>query len=153
MSSSQNVGIRVTYLTPPPKDLLKSQTMAVIAMMRAHGNIVLYAVCPACRAGRCLFSWTILLLQNSCRTVAEQWMAKFCEKEEKKKTKEGEKVAPRRQGSVCPQPDFCCWFTSIWVLRDPSRLKYQLLRDLVYKEAMCKGSFGNRLPYAARAVH
>ncbi len=26
------------------------------------------------------------------------------EKEEKKKTKEGEKVAPRRQGSVCPQP-------------------------------------------------
>ncbi len=31
---------------------------------------------------------------------------KFCEKEEKKKTKEGEKVAPRRQGSVCPQPNF-----------------------------------------------
>ncbi len=26
------------------------------------------------------------------------------EKEEKKKTKEGKKVAPRRQGSVCPQP-------------------------------------------------
>jgi hypothetical protein len=25
-------------------------------------------------------------------------------KNEKKKTKEGEKVAPRRQGSVCPQP-------------------------------------------------
>ncbi len=26
------------------------------------------------------------------------------EKEEKKKTKEGEKVAPQWQGSVCPQP-------------------------------------------------
>ncbi len=25
-------------------------------------------------------------------------------KNEKKKTKEGEKVAPRKQGSVCPQP-------------------------------------------------
>ncbi len=33
-------------------------------------------------------------------------MAKFREKEEKKKTKEDKKVAPRRQGSVCPQPDF-----------------------------------------------
>jgi hypothetical protein len=34
MSSSQNKGIRITYSTPPTKDLLKSQTMAVIAMMR-----------------------------------------------------------------------------------------------------------------------
>ncbi len=33
-----------------------------------------------------------------------------------------------------------------------SRLKYRLLRDLVYKEAMCKGSSGNGLPYAAKAV-
>ena len=74
-------------------------------------------------------------------------------KKKKKKTKEGEKVAPRRQGSVCPQPrNFFFWFTSIWVLRDPSRLKYRLLRDFVYKEAMCKGSSGNGLPYAAKAV-
>jgi hypothetical protein len=34
----------------------------------------------------------------------------------------------------------------------PSRLKYRLLRDLVYKEAMCKGSSGNGLPYTAKAV-
>jgi hypothetical protein len=27
-----------------------------------------------------------------------------------------------------------------------------LLRDLVYKEAMCEGSSGNGLPYAAKAV-
>ena len=34
----------------------------------------------------------------------------------------------------------------------PSHLKYRLLRDLVYEEAMCKGSSGNGLPYAAKAV-
>jgi hypothetical protein len=34
MSSSQNKGIPVTYRTPPTKDLVKSQTMALIAMMR-----------------------------------------------------------------------------------------------------------------------
>jgi hypothetical protein len=34
----------------------------------------------------------------------------------------------------------------------PSRLKYRLLRDLVYEEAMCEGSSRNRLPYTARAV-
>ncbi len=34
----------------------------------------------------------------------------------------------------------------------PSQLKYRLLRDLVYEEAMCKGSSGNGLLYAAKAV-
>jgi hypothetical protein len=29
-----NKGIRVTYSTPPTKDLVKSKTMAVIAMMK-----------------------------------------------------------------------------------------------------------------------
>jgi hypothetical protein len=73
--------------------------------------------------------------------------------QEKKETKEGEKVARRRQVSVCPQPrSFFFWFTSIGVLRDPSRLMYRLLRNLVYEEAMCKGSSGNGLPYAAKAV-
>ena len=41
----------------------------------------------------------------------------------KRKRPEGEKVAPRRKGSVCPQPrNFFFWFTSTWVLRDQSRL-------------------------------
>ncbi len=31
-------------------------------------------------------------------------------------------------------------------------LKYRLLRDFVYEEAMCEGSSGNGLPYAAKAV-
>jgi hypothetical protein len=35
---------------------------------------------------------------------------------------------------------------------DPSCLKYWLLRHLFYKEAMCKGSTGNGLLYAAKAV-
>ncbi len=34
----------------------------------------------------------------------------------------------------------------------PSRLKYQLLQDLLYEEAMCEGSSRNGLPYAAKAV-
>jgi hypothetical protein len=34
----------------------------------------------------------------------------------------------------------------------PSRLKYRLLRDLVYEEAMCEGSSGNGLLYAVKAV-
>ena len=36
MSSSQNKGICVTYHTPPTKDLLESQTMVLIAMMRVN---------------------------------------------------------------------------------------------------------------------
>ncbi len=31
-------------------------------------------------------------------------------------------------------------------------IEYRLLRDLVFEEAMCKGSSGNGLPYAAKAV-
>jgi len=34
----------------------------------------------------------------------------------------------------------------------PVSFEYRLLRDLVYKEAMCEGNSGNGLPYAARAV-
>ncbi len=34
----------------------------------------------------------------------------------------------------------------------PVSFEYMLLRDLVYEEAMCKGSSGNGLPYAAKAV-
>ena len=54
---------------------------------------------------------------------------------------------------TCPQPRipfFCsrvAGFTS-----DPSRLKYWLLHGLFYKETICKGSTGNGLLYAAKAV-
>ncbi len=44
-------------------------------------------------------------------------------KREKKKTKEGEKVAPAKARFRLPYTkNFFFWFTSIWVLRDPSRL-------------------------------
>jgi hypothetical protein len=77
-----------------------------------------------------------------------------CEKEEKKKTKEqGKKVAPRRQGSVCPQPRISFFGSQVFGFgSSPSCLKYRLLRDLVYEEVICEGSSGNGLPYAARAV-
>ncbi len=35
---------------------------------------------------------------------------------------------------------------------DPSWWMYWLLQDLLYKEAMCRGSTGNGLLYAAKAV-
>jgi hypothetical protein len=74
-------------------------------------------------------------------------------KKEKKKTKEGEKVAPQRQGSVCPQPRISFFGSRVFGFGSgPSCLKYRLLRDLAYEEDMCKGSSGKGLPYAARAV-
>ncbi len=74
-------------------------------------------------------------------------------KKKRKKTKEGKKVAPAKARFHVPSTkNFFFWFTSIWVWNGPSCLKYRLLRDLVYEEAMCKGSSGNRLLYTAKAV-
>ncbi len=75
------------------------------------------------------------------------------EEEERKKTKEGEKVAPRRQGSVCPQSRISFFGSRVFGFGSgPSRVKYRLLRDLVKEEAMCEGSFGNGLLCGAKAV-
>jgi hypothetical protein len=72
---------------------------------------------------------------------------------EKKETKEGEKVAPAKATfRVSKTKNSFFWFTSIGVLRDPSRLKYCLLRYFFYAEAMCEGSSENRLLNAAKAV-
>ncbi len=72
---------------------------------------------------------------------------------ETKETKEGEKVAPAKATfRVSQTKNSFLWFTSIGVLRDQSRLKYRLLCNFFYKEAMCEGSFGNRLLNAAKAV-
>jgi hypothetical protein len=71
---------------------------------------------------------------------------------EKKETKEGKKVAPAKaMFHVSQTKNSFFWFTSIVVLRDPSQLKYRLLR-VFYEEAMCEGSSGNRLLNAAKAV-
>ncbi len=72
---------------------------------------------------------------------------------EKKETKEGKKVAPAKATfRVSQTKNSFFWFTSIGVLRDPSRLKYWLLRSFSYEEAMCKGSSGNGLLNAAKAL-
>jgi hypothetical protein len=48
---------------------------------------------------------------------------------DKKETKEGEKVAPAKATfRVSQTKNSSFWFTSIGVLRNPSRLKYRLLR-------------------------
>jgi hypothetical protein len=75
-------------------------------------------------------------------------------KEKEKEKDQGRREGGSREGKVpCAlNQEFLFWFTIIWVLRDPSWFKYRLLWDLVYKEAMCEGSSGNGLPYAAKAV-
>jgi hypothetical protein len=72
---------------------------------------------------------------------------------EKKETKEGKKVAPAKATfRVSQTRNSFFWFTSIGVLRDPSRLKCRLLCYFFYEEAMCKGTSGNGLLNAAQPV-
>ncbi len=71
-------------------------------------------------------------------------------KKEKKKTKVGEKVAPAKaRFHVSSTKDLVHEYLGS---ERPVSFEYRLLRDLVCKEAMCKGNSGNGLPYAARAV-
>jgi hypothetical protein len=72
---------------------------------------------------------------------------------EKKVTKEGKKVDPAKATfRVFQTKNSFFWFTSIGILRDPSRMKYRLLRCFFYEEAMCDGSSGNGLLNASKAV-
>ncbi len=74
-------------------------------------------------------------------------------KKKRKTPRKARRWLPRRQGSMCPQPRISFFGSRVFGFGSgPSRLKYWLLRDLVYKEAMCKVSSGNGLPYAAKAV-
>jgi hypothetical protein len=74
-------------------------------------------------------------------------------RKEKKTTKEGEKVAPAKARFRVPYTKNSFFGSQVFGLRSgPSRLKYRLLQDLVYKEAMCEGSSGSGLIYAAKAV-
>ncbi len=61
-------------------------------------------------------------------------------RKEKKKTKEGEKVAPAKGKVPCAlnQESLFFWFRSIWVMRDPSRLKYRLLRYFYTRKPCAK---------------
>ncbi len=66
--------------------------------------------------------------------------------------KEGKKVAPAKARFRVPYTEFLFLVHEYLGSERPVLFEYQLLRDLVYEEAMCKGSSGNRLPYAAKAV-
>jgi hypothetical protein len=58
---------------------------------------------------------------------------------EKKETKEGEKVAPAKATFRVSQiKNLFFWFTSIGVLRDPSRLKYRLLSYFLTRKPCAK---------------
>ncbi len=71
----------------------------------------------------------------------------------RKRPRKARRWLQRRQGFVCPKPRIRFFCSKVLGFRsDPSRLKYRLLRDLVYKEAMCEGSNGNRLLNTAKAV-
>jgi hypothetical protein len=72
-------------------------------------------------------------------------------RKEKKKTKAGEKVAPAKARFRVPYTKNSLFGSRVLGLRSsPSWLKYRLLPG--YEEAMCEGSFGNGLLYAAKAV-
>jgi hypothetical protein len=74
-------------------------------------------------------------------------------RKEKKKTMEGKKVATAKAMFRVPYTKNFFFGSRVFGLGcGPSRLKYRLLRDLVHEEAVCKGSSGNGLPYAAKAV-
>ena len=67
--------------------------------------------------------------------------------------KEGEKVAPAKKRFRVPQTKKFFFLVHEYSGSErPVSFEYRLLRDLVYEEAMCEGSSGNGLPYAARAV-
>ncbi len=71
----------------------------------------------------------------------------------RKRPRKARRWLKRRQGSVCPTPRIPFFGSRVFGLRSgPSRLKYRLLQDLVYKEAMCKRSSGNGLLYKAKAL-
>ncbi len=59
-------------------------------------------------------------------------------KKKKKRPRKARRWLPRRQGPCALNQEFLFWFTSIWVLRDPSRLKYRLLRDFYARKPCVK---------------
>ncbi len=67
--------------------------------------------------------------------------------------KEGEMVAPAKARFRVPYTKKFCFLVHKYLgsVR-PVSFEYWLLRDLAYKEAICEGSSGKGLPYAARAV-
>jgi hypothetical protein len=88
-------------------------------------------------------------------SIATKRECEKVKKRKKKKKDQGRQEGGSSKGKVpCVlHQEFLFFGSRVFGLRSgQSRLKYRLLRDLVYKEAMCKGSSGNGLLYAAKAV-
>ena len=75
------------------------------------------------------------------------------QKQEKKKD-QGRREGGSREGKVpCVLNQEISFLVHEYLGSErPVSFEYRLLRDLVYEEAMCEGSSGNGLPYAAKAV-
>jgi hypothetical protein len=74
-------------------------------------------------------------------------------KKKRKRPRKARRWLQQRQGSMGPKARISFVGSQVFGLRSgPSQLKYRLLRDLVYEEAMCEGSSGNGLLYAVKAV-
>ncbi len=74
-------------------------------------------------------------------------------RKEKKKTKKGKKVAPAKARFRVPSTKNPFFLVREYLGSErPISIEVSAPALFLYKEAMCKGSSGNRLPYAAKAV-
>jgi hypothetical protein len=73
-------------------------------------------------------------------------------KKKRKRPKKARRWLPQRQGSVCPQPRIS--FLVHEYLGSERPISFEVLAPVLflYEEAMCEGSSGNGLLYAAKAV-
>ena len=66
--------------------------------------------------------------------------------------KEGEKVAPAKARFRVSLTKNFIFGSRVFGFERSVSFEYRLLRDLVYEEALCEGSSGHGLLYAAKAV-
>ncbi len=72
--------------------------------------------------------------------------------QEKKETRRREGGSAKENFHVSSTKNFLFLVNKYLGFERPISFEYRLLRDFVYKEALCEESSGNGLPYAARAV-
>ncbi len=105
--------------------------------------------------------WSIATKRGHEKVKKRNWsIATKRGREKVKKKKRKEKDQGRQEGGSSEgkvpcalHQEFLFFGSQVFGLRSGlSWLKYRLLRDLVYKEAMCEGSSENGLLYAAKAV-
>ncbi len=73
-------------------------------------------------------------------------------KKNRKRPRKARRWLPRRQGSVFPQPRISFLVHESLGSERPILIEVSAPALFLYEEAMCKGSSGNGLLYAAKAV-